>query len=237
MFSLKLVAVGVVIGLCCVAATGQQDASSSSRTPSSSASSSAAPSSSPLREFPMLMQQSVEAGKTPVGTKVLGKLAMATTFHGILIPRDAVISGVVFESVAKSATGPSRLGIRMESAKWKKESTCMMKAYLMPLYYPMTTQSAQGLPIGSPDSDSRTLNGPNQAGSSPMAQPSFSGNAEAAQAAIPDIQTMSSRPVSMKGVTMEPVDNGGIALVSEHANVKLNKMTTYILAAIEAPAK
>jgi len=186
----------------------------------------------------MLMQQSVEAGKTPVGTKIQGRLAMATTFHGILIPRNAVISGVVFESVAKSATGPSRLGVRMESAKWKKESTCMMKAYLMPLYYPMVSQSTQGPPMQSPDSDSRTLNGPNQAGSSPMGQPSFSsGSAEAAQAAIPDIQTMSSRPVSMKDVRMEPVDNGGIALVSERANVKLNKMTTYILAAIETPAK
>src|SRR6185437_2489279 len=193
---------------------------------------------SPLREFPVVLQQSVEAGKTPVGTKVQGKLAVATEFHGIVIPRNAVVTGVVFESVRKSATAPSRLGIRMENAKWKDESTCMMKAYLMPLYYPMVSQSTQGPPMQSPDSDSRTLNGPNQAGSSPMGQPSFSSDsAEAAQAAIPDIQTMSSRPVSMKDVRMEPVDNGGIALVSERANVKLNKMTTYILAAIEAPAK
>ena len=78
--------------------------------------------SSPLREFPVVLQQSVEAGKTPVGTKVQGKLAVATTFHGLVIPRNAVVTGVVFESVRKSATAPSRLGIRMENAKWKDSS-------------------------------------------------------------------------------------------------------------------
>jgi len=189
-----------------------------------------------LREFPVLLQQTVEAGKTPVGTKVTGKLAVATQFHGTLIPRDAIVSGVIFESVRKSANGPSRLGIRMENAKWKGESTCMMKAYLMPLYYPLTTQSLQGAPIESPDPESRTLSGPNQSGSSPMSAPS-SNNSDAIQAAIPQIARIASRPVSMKNVAMEPVPNDGVALVSEHDNIKLYKMTTYVLAAIETPTK
>jgi hypothetical protein len=194
--------------------------------------------SSPLREFPVVLQQSVEAGKTPVGTKVQGKLAVATEFHGIVIPRNAVVTGVVFESVRKSATAPSRLGIRMENAKWKDESTCMMKAYLMPLYYPMVSQSTQGPPTESPDPSSRTTNGPNQSSSSPMSQPSFAGgNSEAVQEAMPNILTLSSRPVPMKNVVMEPVPDNGLDLVSQHDNIKLYKMTTYVLAAIESPAK
>jgi hypothetical protein len=211
-----------MLGACCAALIGQQSHSSSS---------------SALREFPVVLQQSVEAGKTPVGTKIQAKLSVATLFHGILIPRNAVISGVIFESVGKNAKAPSRLGIRMENAKWKDESTCMMKAYLMPLYYAMTAQSAQTLPSASPDpEDSRTLNGPAQS-SSPMSQQPFPDNSEASRGAIPDTPILSSRPVSMKNVGMEPVEDGGIALVSEHTNIKLYKMTTYILAAIDPPAK
>ena len=43
----------------------------------------------------------------------------------------------------------------------------MMKTYLMPLYYPTTAQSVQGLPLESPDPDSRSLSGPAQSGSPP----------------------------------------------------------------------
>lgn len=218
----RLVVHAAIIGFCSAALIAQQSHPASS--------------SNVLREFPVVLQQTVEAGKTPVGTKVKGKLAVATQFHGTVIPRDAVVSGVIFESVRKSAKAPSRLGIRMESATWKDSSTCMMKAYLMPLYYPLTNQSAQGLPIESPDPESRTLNGPNQAGSSPMSAPSAS-NSEAVQEAIPNIATISSRPVSMKNVAMEPVPDDGVELVSQHHNIKLYRMTTYVLAAIEAPVK
>lgn len=212
----------VVIGLCGTVALGQQK--------------STAPSSSPLREFPVVMQQSIEAGKTPVGTKVQAKLAVATTFHGIVIPRNAVVTGVVFESVRKTATAPSRLGIRMENAKWKDEATCMMKAYLMPLYYPVVSQAMQGPPAESSDTDSGSMSGSNQ--SSPMSQPSFGGsNSEAAQEAMPNLLKLSSRPVSMKNVVIEPVPDNGVELVSQHDNIKLHKMTTYVLAGIETPAK
>ena len=210
----------VVIALCGTVVLGQQK--------------STAPSSSPLREFPVVMQQSVEAGKTPVGTKVQAKLAVATTFHGIVIPRNAVVTGVVFESVRKTATSPSRLGIRMENAKWKDEATCMMKAYLMPLYYPVVSQAMQGPPAESSDTGSGSMSGSNQ--SSPMSQPSFGGsNSEAAQEAMPNLLTLSSRPVSMKNVEIEPVPDNGVALVSQHENIKLHKMTTYVLAGIETP--
>jgi hypothetical protein len=222
MLTRTLFVFAVVVALCGTVALGQQK--------------STAPSSSPLREFPVVLQQNVEAGKTPVGTKVQAKLAVATTFHGVVIPRNAVVTGVVFESVRKSATAPSRLGIRMENAKWKDEATCMMKAYLMPLYYPMVNQAMQGPPVESSDTDSRSMSGSNQ--SSPMSQPSFGGsNSEAAQEAMPNLLTLASRPVSMKNVIIEPVPDNGVALVSEHENIKLHKMTTYVLAGIETPAK
>ena len=224
MFSRRLVVTAAIIGFCSAALIAQQSRPASS--------------SGVLREFPVILQQSVEAGKTPVGTEVKGKLVIATQFHGTLIPRDAVVSGVVFESVRKSAKGPSRLGIRMENAKWKGESTCMMKAYLMPLYYPLVSQSMQGPPVESSDTGSGSMNGSNQSASSPMSQPSFGGsNSEAAQEAMPNLLTLSSRPVSMKNVVIEPVPDNGVELVSQHDNIKLQKMTTYVLAAIEPPTK
>jgi hypothetical protein len=35
----------------------------------------------------------------------------------------------------------------------------------------------------------------------------------------------------MKDVALAPTDDGGIALVSEHGNLKLDRLTTYVLAA------
>jgi len=222
MFRQKFLIQVAMIAACCAASIGQQSQSSAS---------------SVLRQFPVVLQQSVEAGKTPVGTKVQAKLAADTMFHGILVPQNAIVTGIIFQSVAKNAKAPSRLGIRMENAKWKDESTCMMRAYLMPLYYAMITQSPQAMPNGSPDpGDSRTLSGPAES-SSPMQNRQFPDNSEASRGAMPDTPVLSSRPVSMKNVEIEPVDDGGVALVSEHTNIKLHKMTTYILAAIDTPAK
>jgi hypothetical protein len=188
-----------------------------------------------LREFPVILQQSVEAGKTPAGTQVQGKLAAATLFSGTLIPKDAVTSGVVVQSESKKGEERARLAIRMNTVSWNG-GWAPIYAYLMPLYYPATGQSAPNLPIESPDPDSRTLNGPNQASESPMSRPFQSGGPEANHGAIPDVTTLSSRPVRMKNVVLEPTINGGIALVSEHGNIKLLKMTTYVFAIDEATA-
>ncbi len=68
-----------------------------------------------LVEFPVVLQQSVEAGKTPAGTKVQGKLAAATLFNGALIPKNAVTSGVVVESESKRGKDRARLAIRMNT--------------------------------------------------------------------------------------------------------------------------
>ena len=51
------------------------------------------PGSSGMRDFPVVLQQSVTAGKTPVGTVVQAKLEVASLVEGRVIPRNAVFSG------------------------------------------------------------------------------------------------------------------------------------------------
>src|SRR6266567_4487903 len=188
-----------------------------------------------LVQFPVVLQQSVEAGKTPAGTKVQGKFAAATLFSGALIPKSAVASGVVVESESKRGKGRARLAIRMNTVTWNG-GWSPLGAYLMPLYCPTTGQAAPNLPAGSPDPDSRTLNGAGQSGS-PMSRPSPGSGLEASQGTIPDIPSVSNRPVRMGNVALEPTSDGGIALVSEQANIKLYKLTTYIFAADESSIK
>src|ERR1017187_8392749 len=55
-------------------------------------------------EYPVNMRQTVPAGKTPGATKAQAKLAVATLVGGVVVPQDAIFSGEVTESVAKSAT-------------------------------------------------------------------------------------------------------------------------------------
>ncbi len=93
-------------------------------------------------EFPVNMRQTVAAGKTPVGTKVQAKLTVATLVGGVVVPQDAILSGEVTESVAKSATNPSRLAIRMDSAQWTNGSA-PIKVYLTAWYYPVATPADQ----------------------------------------------------------------------------------------------
>jgi len=188
-----------------------------------------------LHEFPVILQQNVETGKTPVGTKIQAKLAAATLFNGTVIPKNAVITGRVIESEAKSAKNQARLEIRIDKVTWNG-GWAPLGAYLMPLYYPTTEHAVPNLPNGSPDPDSRTLNGAGQSGS-PMDRPFPGSGSEASQGAIPDIATTSNRPVRMRDVALAPTSDGGITLVSEHANVKLHKLTTYVFAAAESQAK
>ena len=72
-------------------------------------------SSSAGLEFPVIMRQNVVSGTTPVGTKVQAKLAFTTMVGRVVVPQNAILSGEVTESTAKSATDASRLGIRMDS--------------------------------------------------------------------------------------------------------------------------
>lgn len=188
-----------------------------------------------LHEFPLVLQQSIESGKAKIGTKVQAKLAIATVFDGTVIPRNAVFSGVVIESTPKSAKEPAKLAIRIETAEWKHGSSSIT-AYLLPLYYPATTQSMQNFGDASQESGSMTSNGTQGSSSeSPMSRQSIPANES--QSAIPEIPSTSNRPVQIKDVTVALADEGGAALVSAHSNIKLFKMTTYVFAAREPQAK
>lgn len=64
-------------------------------------------------EFPVVMRQSIVAGKTPIGTKVQAKLVAATLVNGVVVPRDATLSG----EVTDSAKNPHRL-LRASPFAW-----------------------------------------------------------------------------------------------------------------------
>lgn len=186
-----------------------------------------------VREFPVTMRQNVVAGKTLVGTKVEAKLAVATLVNGTVIPRDAVFSGEVVESAARSSTDPSRLAIRMDSVQWKK-GTAPLTVYLTGWYYPIKTTPGQDLMFGPQEGPiSKTWNG---AGTypdpgSPASQP-FPGREPPKSPEITPGCTascISDHRSPMKDV--EATGNSeGIALTSTRFNIKLDKYTTYVLA-------
>jgi hypothetical protein len=95
-------------------------------------------------ELPVIMRQTVTAGKTPVGTRVQAELVIATMVNGAVVPRGALLTGEVVQSVAKSKTELSRLSIRIDSAKWKSGSASV-KAYLTAWYYPEAAMTGQDL--------------------------------------------------------------------------------------------
>ncbi len=188
-------------------------------------------------EFPVILQQSVTAGKTPVGTKVQAKLLMATLVNGTVIPRNAVFSGEVIESTAKSAKAPSRVGIRMDSANWKNGSAAI-SVYMTDWYYPTVAQAGQNLQYGPPQDPSRTWNGagaypdPN----SPAYKP-FPGGDSDKDPAAPDTPNSvnAQHRVLMKNVEVEHGSGNAILLTSKHSNIKLDRFTTYVLASGDLP--
>jgi hypothetical protein len=230
----KTIAVGqavltVVLG--CAALLGQQTPSQQTL---------AAPSSSGALEFPVIMRQNVAAGTTPVGTKVQAKLAVATLVDGVVVPRDAVFSGEVTESVAKSATDPSRLAIRMDSAQWKKGSAPIVlsltsKVYLTAWYYPVEAMTPQNLSDESPDDAPQswkyrnhppTFPDPN----TPASQP-FPGRGTDPGTLPPSPSSnISKHRALMKNVESTRNSDGAVTLTSKSFNIKIDKVTTYVLA-------
>jgi hypothetical protein len=181
-------------------------------------------------DFPVILQQNVVAGKTPVGTKVQAKLMIATLFNGTVIPRNAVFSGEVAESTAKTATEPSRLSVLIDSAQWKNGSAAI-KLYFAGWYYPTTTENGQDLQYGPPQPANRTWNGQGQYPdpNSRVYQPFPSGDSDKGSA-VPDTPTSatSKNRVLMKDVEAQRAGDGSVAVISKHANIKLEKYTTYV---------
>ncbi len=188
--------------------------------------------STKAQEFPVVLQQSVTAGKTPVGTKIQAKLWVATLADGAVIPRNAVFSGEVVESLAKTKTDPSRVVLRMDSVQWKDGSTAV-KVYLTAWYYPSRRASGQDLQYGPQQPANRTWNGEGQYPdpNSKVYKP-FPGGGSDQGSAVPDTPTAiaGNHRVLMDDVESARGADGAVALVSKRTNIKLDKLTTYVLA-------
>jgi hypothetical protein len=184
-------------------------------------------------EFPVTLEQNVVAGKTVVGTAVHAKLVVATLVNGVVVPKNAIFSGVVTESAEKSKTDPSRLAIRLDSAQWK-EGSIPVKIYLTPWFYPSQEEEGdQNLQYGPTKDAKATWNGQGQYPSqnSKIYQP-FPGRDTDQGSAVPDTPSAvpSNHRVMMKNVESSNASDGAIALASKHSNLKLDKFTTYVFA-------
>ena len=183
-------------------------------------------------ELPIVLRQTVEAGKTPVGTKLEARLVMATMIKGGVLPRGAVISGEVTQSVAKSGDSPSRLAIRMDSAQWKN-GEAKLKVYLTAWYYPPAAPMAPPDLSYGPPGDRRNWGGVNPTVDTTdppnPAQQLSTQQDNGVNVDAPASVTSKGR-VLMKNVKSASGADGSVVLVSSHSNIKLNKVTTYVLA-------
>jgi hypothetical protein len=193
------------------------------------------PLSSGALEFPVIMQQGV-TGATAVGTRVTAKLVVATLVEGTVFPRGAVFSGEVTESVKKSATEPSRLAVRMDSVQWKNGSA-PIKVYLTAWYYPDRVEMGQSLQYAPPDAANSKRNW-NGAGAypdpnSPINQPFPGRDSDKDSKTVPDTPASitSNHRVLMKNVESALNTDAALGLTSKRSNIKLDRLTTYVLAA------
>jgi hypothetical protein len=202
-----------------------------------------------LIEFPVTMQQKVAAGITPVGTKVQAKLTIPTLVHGTVVPRDAVLSGEITDSVAKSAEAPSKLGIRMDTAQWKNGSL-PIKVYLTEWYYPLKSLMSEdnnpgysgamhgsvGVTMGGGATNPPTFPTTN----SPTGRHTLDDDSMPFPT-TPDPGTTArdgtaERRSRMPDVEAKRAEDGAIVLISKKG-LKLDKNTTYVLATSDSPSK
>lgn len=199
-------------------------------------------------EFPVIMRQKVVAGTTSVGTKVQAKLAVATLVNGVVVPQDAILSGEVIESAAKSAGGPSRLAIRMDSVQWKNGSApkalqLTTKVFLTAWYYPAVPPSPQDLSDKAAEAARPSSRHPNNAPfptdtyptpNSPASQPFPGRNPNSSVDTLPPppapASGISQHRVLMKNVESAQDSEGTVSLTSKWSNIKIDKTTTYVLA-------
>jgi len=192
-------------------------------------------------ELPAVMRQKVIAGTTRAGTKIQAKLAVATLVNGAVVPQDAILSGEVTESVAKSATSPSCLAIRLDSAQWKNRAAPVVlkftkKVYLTAWYYPPTPLTLNDLSDQSPDASAptpihRSGSAPNSTRTYSASQPFPSPNRNDDLAPPPPSSSISQHRALMKNVQFTRTSDGGGSLNSKRFNIKLDKTTTYVFAA------
>ena len=179
----------------------------------------------------MFLRQRVVAGKTATGTTIQAELIVATLAEGKVIPRNAVLSGEVIESVARTATQPARLAVRIDSAQWKNGSASL-KLYLTPWYYPTTDEAGEDLQYGPTLPEKRTWNGQGQYPDTSRSYKPFPGSDSDKGASVPDTasSTVSNHRVMMKDVEAGSSTDGTLTLVSKRSNLKLDKLTAYVFA-------
>jgi hypothetical protein len=196
----------------------------------------AKPADTASSEFPVVMRQSITAGKTPVGTRVQAELVIATMTTGTVVPRGAILTGEVVESVAKSKTEPSRLSIRIDSAQWKNGSATL-KIYLTAWYYPevaMTNQDLSYQPPGAANSK-RNWNGqgtyPDPG--NPISQEKFPGRdsgKDSDNGPLTPASSISKHRTLLKHIESARSYDGVVTLISPSQNIKIDRLTTYVLA-------
>lgn len=186
-------------------------------------------------ELPVVLQQKIIAGTTAAGTEVRAKLEMATLVNGVVVPKGATLKGRVEESSKKSATSPSRLKIKFETASWKT-GTVALSAYFTGCYYPLNVEAR-------PDSDMVSeggFHGSVGIGAGGFSRPgSPPSDNDRGPAGMPPLDSRLSLPVPPPGVSshwvrMDKVDvakqeDGSLAVTSSKKDLKLDKSTTYLL--------
>lgn len=193
---------------------------------------------STAQEFPVMLEQNVIAGKTPVGTKVQAKLSIATLLNGVVLPRNAVFAGEVTESTAKTKDRASRVSVRIDSVAWKN-GTAAVKLYMTAWFYPNMMEAGQDLQYGPTKTAQGSWNG---AGEYPTDQNMKSykpfPDSQEKDSTVPDTPNpvTSNHRILMRNVESGHASDGGVELVSKKSNIKLERYTTYVLAATDLAA-
>jgi hypothetical protein len=196
----------------------------------------AKPADAASSEFPVIMRQNITAGKTPVGSRVQAELVIATMASGTVVPRGAILTGEVIESEAKSKTEPSRLSIRIDSAQWRNGSATL-KIYLTAWYYPEAAMTNQDLSYQPPDAanNKRTWNGqgtyPDPG--NPISQQKFPGRdsgKDADNGPLTPASSISKHRTLLKHIESARSNDGIVTLSSSSQNIKIDRLTTYVLA-------
>ena len=197
----------------------------------------------PSVELPASLQTKVVAGSTPVGTEVRAKLTMATLMDGVVIPQDAVISGHVEQSVAKTGDAPSLLKIKFESARWKKGSA-PVTLYLAGCYYPIEFQSPSNDPSGvhgqiginmgsaaesSPNRANGGMNGGLPNGGMPSTMDANRLDNYPDPRPGTTVSEISKHWVRIENVDTVVTSDGSLQIASQQRNLKLDKGTVYLL--------
>jgi hypothetical protein len=170
---------------------------------------------------------------------------MATLMDGVVIPQNAVISGHVEQSVAKTKDIPSLLKIRFDLARWKKGSA-PVNLYLAGCYYPIDFRSPSdsasgmhgeiGVMMGSAPPDGLPR------GNSGMPTAEMPSLDASRQDTYPDprpgvtLSEVSKHWVRMEKVETVAAPDGGLQVTSSDRNLKLDKGTVYLLRNAPQPA-